>query len=73
MTWKSDSKFQEKLTDGSKYDMRNLVNFSPTTQKVQKFYLDGLFLLKVCEVWAKKIQRSYLSWQCIVIQNLDKP
>ena len=43
MTWKSDSKFQEKLTDGSKYDMRNLVNFSPTTQKSKNFTLMGYF------------------------------
>ena len=32
MTFKSDAKFK-KLTYGFKYDMRNLVNFHPTTQK----------------------------------------
>ena len=33
MTLKSDAKFKEKLTCGFKYDMRNLVNFHPNTQK----------------------------------------
>ena len=43
------------------------------TSKVPKFYFDGLFLSKVYEVWAKKIQRSYLSWHWTVMQNLNKP
>ena len=37
MTMKSDAKFQEKLTRGLKYDMRNLVNFDATTQKSNVF------------------------------------
>ena len=32
MKLKSDAKFQEKLTSGFKYGMRNFVNFHPTTQ-----------------------------------------
>ena len=36
MTPKTDTKFKEKLTFGFKYDMKNLVNFQPTTQ-VWKF------------------------------------
>ena len=58
MTLKIDAKFTEKLTCGFKYDMRNFVNFHPTTRK---FHFDELFLSKVYEVQAKKIQRSYLS------------
>ena len=46
--------------------------FSPKHSKVQKLHFDGLFLSKVYEVWAKKIQRSYLSWHWTVIQNLNK-
>ena len=34
MTLKSDAKFKEKLTCGFKCDMRNLVNFHPTTPKI---------------------------------------
>ena len=35
MTLKSDAKFKEKLTSSFKDDMRNLVNFQPTTQKFE--------------------------------------
>ena len=37
MTLKSDAKFKEKLTSGFKSDMKNLVNFHPTTQKPESF------------------------------------
>ena len=37
MTLKSDVKFREKLTCGFKYDMKDLVNFDPTTQKSESF------------------------------------
>ena len=37
MTLKSDAKFKEKLNCGFKQDMRNLVNFHPTTQKTENF------------------------------------
>ena len=46
MTPKSDVKFKEKLTGGFKYDMRNLVNFYPTTKKSDNFTLTGSFRLK---------------------------
>ena len=38
MTLKSDAKFKEKLTCGFKYDMRNLVNFHPNTQRSENFF-----------------------------------
>ena len=37
MTLKSDAKFEEKMTLGSKNDTRNLENFHPTTQKSENF------------------------------------
>ena len=43
MTLKSDAKFEEKLTLGSKNDMRNLVNFHSTTQKSRNFTSMGYF------------------------------
>ena len=46
MTLKSDAKFKEKLTCGLKYDMRNLVNFHPTTQKSENFTSMGYFCPK---------------------------
>ena len=46
MTLKSDAKFKEKLTCGFKYDMRNLLNFHPSTQKSENFFLMGSFYPK---------------------------
>ena len=46
MTLKSYAKFKEKLTCGFKYDMRDLVNFHPTTQKSENFTLMGYFCPK---------------------------
>ena len=37
MTLKSDAKLEEKLNCGFKQDMRNMVNFHPTTQKKENF------------------------------------
>ena len=36
MTMKNDAKFEEELTCQFKTDMRNLINFDPSTQKSQK-------------------------------------
>ena len=47
--------------------------FSPNHSKVQTFHSNGLFLSKVYEVWPKKKERSYLSWQWTVMQNLRNP
>ena len=33
--------------------------FSLSHSEVQKFHFDGLFLSKIYQVWAKKIQKSY--------------
>ena len=54
MTLKSDAKFKEKLTCGFKYDMRNLVNFHPTTQKSKNFTLMGYFCPKYMRFELKK-------------------
>ena len=44
MTLKSDAKFKEKLTCGFKYDMKNLVNSHPTTQKSENSLRRALFV-----------------------------
>ena len=46
MTLNSDAKFKKKLTFGFKYDMRNLMNFTPTTQKFENFVSFGSFCRK---------------------------
>ena len=44
MTLKSDAKFEEKLTLGSKNDMRNLMNFNATSSKSGNLHFDVLLL-----------------------------
>ena len=39
MTMKNDGQFEKELTCQFKTDMRNLMNFDPSTRKSQKFAL----------------------------------
>ena len=73
MTLKSDAKFKEKLTCGFKYDMSTLVHILTQPLKSPKILLWWDILSKVYEIWAKKIERSFLSWHWIVRQNLINP
>ena len=61
MTLKSDAKFEENLTLGSKNDMRNLVNFNASSGKPENLQFDVLLLSEVYYVLAKKVQRNYVS------------
>ena len=47
MTLKSDAKFEEKLTLGSKNDIWNFVNFNANSSKSENLDFDVLLLLKV--------------------------
>ena len=60
MRLKSDGKFIEKMTFDFKYDMRNLMNFYPTSQKSENFTLRGSFF-KICKVWAKKNTEEFIT------------
>ena len=71
MTLKSDAKFEEKLTLGSKNDMRNLVNFNASSGKSENLHFDVLLLSIAYKVSAKKV-KNYLSWHWRVIQTLKK-
>ena len=46
-------------------DMNNLANFSASSGKSENLHVDGMFLSKVCNVWAKKIETS-----CVVKNDL---
>ena len=61
MTLKSDAKFEEKLTLGSKIDMTNLVNFNATSGKSENMHFDVQLLSIAYKVSAKKVQKSHLS------------
>ena len=58
MTMKSD---EEKLTLGSKNDMRNLVDFNANSGKSENLHFDVLLLSTAYKVSAKKAQMRYLS------------
>ena len=70
MTQNTNVICKEKLTCSFKYDMRNFVNFHPTTQKFQNFTSMGYFCPKY-EVWAKKIRRSDTEQWCKIWINPD--
>ena len=61
MTLKSDTKFKEKVTLSSKSDMKYLVNFNGSSGKPENLNFDVLLLSIVFYVWAKKVQRRYVS------------
>ena len=52
MTWKSDAKFEGKLTCYLENDMRNLPNFHQSTPKCRNWNFDVIFLSKVENVGA---------------------
>ena len=47
ITLKIDAKFEEKLTRGSKHDMKILVNFNASSGKSQNLHFDVILLSKV--------------------------
>ena len=47
MTLKSDAKFEEKLTLGSKNNMKNLVDFIASSGKSENLHFDVLLFTKV--------------------------
>ena len=42
------------------------------SKSLKNFHFNGLLLSKVYIVWAKKVERSYLSWNWIRVQNLER-
>ena len=48
------------------------MNFELTAQNSQNSYFNEFLSWQVYHVWAKKVQRSYVSWHWRVMQNLNK-
>ena len=69
MTLKSDAKFEEKLTLGSKKGIKNLMNFNVSSSKSENLHFDVLLLSIAYKVSAKKVTKNYLSWHWRVIQT----
>ena len=61
MKLKSDAKFEEKLTLGSKNDMRNLVNFKVSSGKSENLHVNVLLLSIAYNVSAKKRYKRIIS------------
>ena len=61
MTLKSYAELEEKLTLGSKNDMRNLVNSSQSSGKSGNLHFDVLLLSIAYKVSAKKVRKNDLS------------
>ena len=66
------AKFEEKLTVGSKNDMRHLVNFNVSSGKSEDLYFDVLLFSIANKVPAKKVQKNFLSWHWKKFQTLKK-
>ena len=60
MTLKSYAKFEEKLTLGSKNDIRNLVNLNVSSGKSENLHCDVLLLSMAYKHSPKKVQKNYL-------------
>ena len=72
MIMKNDAKFEEELTYQFKIYMRNLTDFDPSTKCLKKLHFNGLLLTKVYNVWARKVQRSYVWWHWRLMQNFKE-
>ena len=57
MTPKSDAKFEEKVTFGSKNDMRNLVNFNASSGKSENLLFDVVLNLSIAYKFSAKNYR----------------
>ena len=60
MTLKSDAKFEEKMTLGSKNNVKNLMNSNTSSGKFENLHFDVLLLPILYKVSAKKVQKNDL-------------
>ena len=72
ITLKSDVKFEEKLTLGSKNDMSNFEKFNVSSGKFENLHFDALLLSVAYKVSAKKVQKNDLSWHWKKTKTLKK-
>ena len=71
MTMKKDAKL-EGLACRFKIDMKTLMSFNKALKNLKNLHFNGLPLTKVYNVWAKKVQGSYVWWHWMLMQNLMK-
>ena len=56
--WRVIQTLKKKFRFCLKNGMNNLVNFNSSSGKSENFYFDEVFLSKLCNVWAKKIETN---------------
>ena len=69
---KTDAKFEEESTCLSKLTWGIWRILTQVLESLKTFHFNALLLIKVDIVWAKKAQRSYLSWHWRVLQKLER-
>ena len=58
----NEAKFEEKVTLGSKNNMKNLVTFNASSGKSENLYFDVALHLSIAhKISAKKLHKNYLS------------
>ena len=72
MTLKSNANFEEKLTLGSKNNIRNLMNYNASSGRSENLHFDVLLLSIAYKVLAKKYRRIIFHDTQKKIQNFDK-
>ena len=70
--WRRIQKLWEKSTCRFKIGIRIWQILTRALKNLKDFCFNGLLLSKVYIAWAKKVERSYLSWHWRAIQNLKK-
>ena len=72
MTMKNDAKFEEKLTCCFKIETTFWQILNWAFECLKNLHFNEILLTKVYNVWAKKVQGSYVYWHWRLMQNLKK-
>ena len=67
--WRMMQKLKRNWLCQFKNDMRNL---TWALENLKNLHINGLLLTKVYNVWAKKVQRSYVWWHWRLMQSLKE-
>ena len=68
----NDAKLEKELTCQFENDMRNLQILTQALKNLKTLHFNWLLLTKVYNVWAWKVQKSYVWWHSSLIKNLKE-
>ena len=72
MAMNNDAKSEEKWTFPFKIDTTIWLILTEPLKCLKHLRFNGLLLIKVYNVWAKKVQKIYVQWHWWLIQNLNE-